>query len=322
MHSRIWLGAMLTILGGCGGQVSEEPGASRDLPPTEVCTDPSACCTRDKLVCTGDPDGQVVCRCADLWDCSQDLSECQQPLPTPTGGGAWACVWSASYVCTTQGSEDLHPGGDGWTCTWAPASSSWSCTSAFPPNPGNSPEGTSSWQCSVDDVLHLLVCSPKSPDPAPAPSPAATPPPSPKPGQECVPGQKQWCDGALYCGWGQRSCLSSGMWSAQCVELSDGSRPSTPCACYFFMFNAQCCETPDCVVPSGTSGQICEYPSGELCAPCRPEQPACSEPGGECVVLDSSEAFCSKGCSSAVACPPGYHCHDNLCVPESGTCVR
>ena len=134
-----------------------------------------------------------------------------------------------------------------------------------------------------------------------------------------MPGQKKWCDGELYCGWGQTTCKADGKWDDSCIELADGRRPATACACYFFIFNEKCCETPDCIVPAGTSGQLCQYSGGKLCDACNPDQPSCAA-GAKCVVLDE-QAFCGQACGASAPCPTGYNCTKSQCVPAKLTCL-
>ncbi len=352
------LGTLL-VLAGCGSTVSDDPSAVTPSAPGAACTDPVKCCTQDKMICTGDPDEGLVCHCSGLWDCSKNPAKCEQAMPTPTGGGTWTCTWAASsYTCTSKGSKSSPPGGSGWSCSWVAASSSWSCTATFPPNPSNSPEGGAYWQCSVDNESDKVICDKQaspSPTPTPTPQPAAdagvpptkpaadagkwptkpssdagtptkpasdaAPAPTPKPGQQCVPGQKKWCDGEIYCGWGQTTCLSTGKWDPKCVEQNDGRVPNTACACYHYYFEPSCCETPDCVIPAGQNGQICSYGSGKLCDPCNPNQPNCTEPGGKCMVL-AGGAFCTKGCTGMGqgTCPTGYTCMMSQCVPQTWSC--
>jgi hypothetical protein len=145
-------------------------------------------------------------------------------------------------------------------------------------------------------------------------------PPAPKPGQECVPGTKRWCDGEIYCGWGQQVCLPTGKWDGKCVELSDGRRPNTLCACLHEYFEEKCCETPDCIVPAGTNGTDCKsYAGGKLCDPCNPQKPNCTEPGAKCVVL-AGQSFCGRGCSATQPCPAGYVCKSSQCIPTKLSC--
>lgn len=190
--------------------------------------------------------------------------------------------------------------------------------------------------CTCSD---LWTCSK---DPSKCKQPNSTPnsptPPSgwskPKPGQECVPGQKKWCDGELYCGWGQVECTAQGTWKREasgeleCLERADGRVPNTTCACYYFFFDEKCCETPDCIVPKGTNGQLCPKSPGKLCDYCNPHNPECL-PGGLCVVaLD--ETYCGRDCSAAQPCPAGYSCTLLLqklkfvhqCVPNDGSCYQ
>lgn len=148
-----------------------------------------------------------------------------------------------------------------------------------------------------------------------------------------------WCSNVNYDGWGQVQCdPSTGKWKVKldadgrptldCHELSNARRPNTVCACYHFFFNPACCERPDCVVPSGTSGQECPASDGQLCSYCNPQNPECVEEGARCVVTQSSETFCSRDCSEGKVCPAGYTCQQlklltgiaEQCVPEDFSC--
>ncbi len=293
---------------------------------SEPCTDRERCCPRESLLCTGDADQQIVCHCPGLWDCSASPSKCEQPLPTPDGKAGWSCSWSsAEYVCTRPAGGGAGAGA-GWTCT--ESGSLLRCAKDVAPNPSNSPTGGGAWTCRVDELHAKLRCeqpgqaSPPSP---PATSPPAAPPstaPSPAPGQECVPGQRRWCDGELYCGWGQQECTPEGAWPESCVELADGRRPNTACACYHYTFEESCCETADCIVPPGTSGTLCTGGGGKLCDPCNPAQPSCKEPGGVCLVV-AGQSFCTRGCSAQQPCPSGFLCAQaggGHCVPQTLTC--
>jgi len=164
--------------------------------------------------------------------------------------------------------------------------------------------------------------TPSTPPSGETPSTPSTPTTPPTPStppsggnKECVPGEKMWCDGLQYCGWGQVVCDANGFWKRKgflglggldCQELSDGTRPNTPCACFFTYFNPKCCETPDCIVPAGSTGQICGPSAGGLCDYCTPDKPTCA--GGQCVILSSGETFCGQTCSAAAPCPSGYQC--------------
>jgi hypothetical protein len=201
------------------------------------------------------------------------------------------------------------------------------CAKDAPPNPTNDPTGGGAWTCRVDELHGKLSCEvPGQASPPSPPQAAPNAPPSgaasPAPGQECVPGQRRWCDGELYCGWGQQECLAEGVWSESCVELADGRRPNTACACYHYTFEESCCETSDCILPPGTNGSLCDHGAGKLCDPCNPAQPKCSEPGGRCLVV-AGQSFCTRSCSAQQPCPAGYLCAQaggGHCVPLSLSC--
>jgi hypothetical protein len=342
----------MVVAAGCQGELGlDESSVAADqlYPP---CTETLKCCSKEEMKCTGDPDKGMVCTCAGLWDCSKNPKKCEQDMQVP-GDGSWTCSWTDSaYTCVGKPASGTTPGGGGWTC--AKKGNSWECIKS-PPNPSNKPEGGSVWRCTVDNELDKIFCEAES---TPPPStPPSTPPPSTPPGggtpsgsdappwlppwtpqAECKPGQKMWCDGEVYCGWGQVVCGPDGMWKRKgflglggldCQELADGRRPNTVCACYHTYFNEKCCETPDCIVPPGANGQICPASPGALCDYCNAQaEGGCVEAGGHCIVTNSGETFCGKGCSSAQPCPPGYDCMSlsttsgptTQCVPADLSC--
>ncbi len=214
---------------------------------------------------------------------------------TPPGGGSWKCYWKNGTI-TCEGSSPTPPGGGGWTCTQNLLVGGWRCEK--PVVPSDQPPGGGTWSC-MSDSVNGTTCVQKAP---------------PATGKECVPGQKMWCDGVIYCGYGQVVCGANGTWKTKpgtneldCVELANGARPNTVCACYFYFFNPECCETPDCIVPPNSSGQICPASKGGVCDYCNPEKPECAG-GSVCVVTAKYETFCAQGCGAGKSCPSGYSC--------------
>jgi len=174
---------------------------------------------------------------------------------------------------------------------------------------------------------------------APVPPPPDYLPPDLKPPGSCQPGERRWCDGLQYDGYGQVACdPATGRWREKmgpngqavldCVELANGERPNTVCACYHFFFSPACCERPDCVLLPGESGAICPASKGQLCDYCNPQKPECKESGAQCVITNSYETFCARACSSDEPCPPGYQCMvvklktgtTNQCIPSDFSC--
>jgi hypothetical protein len=364
----------LALLSGCMGETSLiEQGATGDK--YAPCIDALKCCTQEEMVCTGDPDTSYVCGCASLWDCSKNPKKCEQKMPTPSGGGDWNCAWTeGSYECK-GGKIGSPPGGGGdWKCDFNLFEMKWVCKDTTPPNPSNKPEGGGVWSCTVNNEQDLLQCdrvhdtppgstTPETPGTSGTPgtgtgtdnpgtsgnpgnpgNPGTGTPDNPgNPpaggGGECAPGDKMWCDGLQYCGWGQVVCGPDGKWKTRlpfglggldCQELADGRRPNTQCACYHTFFKPECCETPDCIVPQGTNGQICPKSPGHLCDYCNPMNSECVDPGASCIVTTSNETFCGRGCSTAQPCPGGYKCFTyqsqngvtSQCVPEDHSCFR
>ncbi|MCC6751942.1 MAG: hypothetical protein IT371_30085, partial [Deltaproteobacteria bacterium] len=263
--------------------------------PYAACTDPEKCCPEAQRTCVGSPDTGLVCSCQSLWDCSKNPSKCESEIPTPPpGGGAWRCTWSEQkYTCAQSGEANTPPpSGGGWSCSFDSKSGAWICTMTYVPTPTNQPGGTGGWRCSVVEELKKLVCKKietatpgqgpdagtgSTPTPPPTspprrdggfkwplptrPDAGTTTPPPTSPGTECIPGQKMWCDGEQYCGWGMVECLADGKWKSKlvngrrvidCQERSDGKRPNTPCACYNVYFEPKCCEQANCILPAGT----------------------------------------------------------------------
>jgi hypothetical protein len=110
--------------------------------------------------------------------------------------------------------------------------------------------------------------------------------------------------------------------------ITGGKIPDTLCACYHFFFSSYCCQREDCVLPKGTSGQVCPASAGNICDYCDPQQLGqCAEAGAFCVVTQASETFCGKDCAST-PCPTGYTCMSvqaktgvvQQCVPSDMSC--
>ena len=438
------------LLAACQGDLPDNPPKTDSGTPNDPyapCTDPMKCCSQEKLVCVGDPDGKIVCGCSDLWDCSKNPKKCEQDFPVPPGGSGWECTWTEfKYTCVMKSPNGPGepPGGGEWTCKWNDKEFQWECTST-PPNPSNQPEGTSVWQCSIVDKK--LVCEKKGTTSTPpagsgiwkctkdasgreicqkedengglppggsnwkcnqttidgvvtwvcvgqsegnpggngwnctkmdefntwkcekpqqsgdippgggwfactkgsefggtqcekVPEEPTPPTATPKPGDLCIVGEKLWCDGLQYCGWGQVQCdPATGKWKTKiingkevldCQELASGERPNTVCACYHFFFNPTCCERPDCIVPTDSKGQICPASAGQLCDYCSPmAQPSeCKESGAKCIVTNNHETFCGRLCDASKPCPNDYMCMTvklqvgttNQCVPADFSC--
>jgi len=161
----------------------------------------------------------------------------------------------------------------------------------------------------------------------------------PDPWAKCAPGQRMWCDGPVYDGWGLVECdPATGHWKTTVVngkttidcreDLAAGTRPNTLCACYHLFTNFSCCERPDCILEPGESGQICPPSPGKLCDYCNPLQPECVETDAKCVTTNSHESFCARLCSAAAPCPSGYVCmtiklkqgSTQQCVPSDFSC--
>jgi hypothetical protein len=229
------------------------------------------------------------------WNCYKDATGAnvchKDDSGYPPGGGAWKCYWKNGTV-TCEGSSPTPPGGGGWNCTSNELVGGFRCVKPY--TPGDTPGGGGQWNCTSGTDQKGTTCVQQPPPPA---------------GKLCIPGQKRWCDGKLYCGYGQQICLPSGVWDPNCVELPGGQRPNTVCACYFFYFNKDCCETPDCLVPPNQpNGQICPASKGNYCDYCNPQNPECKGAGAKCVVTPKSETFCGEDCTGGKPCPVGAMC--------------
>jgi hypothetical protein len=352
------------MLCGCQGTLMEPGGNAGPTAEDQPCTDPLTCCPDDKKQCYGDPDKGMICQCTDLWDCSKDPEKCEQPMQVP-GTGDWTCTWTdTGYTCTKQGDKDEAVGGGDWSCSWSQGTWTCTKTPPNPTNQPGGLSTWECTVDNENDTLHCRKKTPTTPPPAspdggagpppapptadmsswpwpfppsqhdagPAPDSGNTGPPPPLPpgvksGSKCVPGTTIWCDGSTYCGWGQMTCPPNGTWPslAACKELPDGRRPNTPCACYHFYYNPMCCETPDCVVPAGSNGQICPESAGKLCDYCNPLKPEC-ESGAKCIITTSNESFCGQPCSASNPCPSGYTCKGSnkgsQCYPSDGSCYK
>ncbi len=294
----------------------------------------------DSLVCTrGDtpppdlpivePDGPGG------WNCTTNefgKKECtleggDEGLP-PGGDGSWSChriEKSGVPVWICQGESTTPPGGGGWNCEpVAEEFNTWRCEK--PETSDDVPPGGGWWSCVKGTEFGGTQCEQVGEEPEP---------PGFHDDGECSVGEKMWCDGLEYCGWGQVECdPATGKWKTRkdglldCYELSDGRRPNTVCACYHFLFNGECCERPDCIVPAGSTGQLCPKSAGELCDFCNALNSECSEPGGRCIITDNNETFCGRECNASNPCPTGYDCHIGItaqgqvrqCVPQDGSC--
>jgi hypothetical protein len=271
------------------------------------------------------------------WTCMADGETCEQLDDNgglPVGGGGWKChqvmknsavVWICYGEAPAGGTP---PGGGGWSCAKVKSELGldiYRCER--PEGPGDYPPGGGYWSCVKGSAFGGTICT----------RVAGASPPPPYPGT-CAAGERKWCDGLTYSGWGQIACdPATGKWKTtvingktmeDCSEtLAGGKVPDTVCACYHLFFNPSCCEQASCVVPPGTSGQLCEKSQGQLCDHCNPLAPECVEPGARCIVTNSHENFCGRDCTSAT-CPGGYDCMTvklkvgttRQCVPSDMSC--
>lgn len=256
------------------------------------------------------------------WNCTtvEGKKICTNPdtdkgLPTPDGSGNWQCnkmLQEGESVWFCVGTSTTPPGGGNWVCEKVEGETIYKCWKKdesgkdYPPGGGN-------WACMKGTEFNGTKCEQTE----------TTPKPVDKPGGKCEIGERMWCDGLDYCGWGQVKCdektntwetetLPDGRVVLACHELKDGSRPHTTCACYHTFFNASCCERPDCLVPQETLATpfICPASPGCLCDYCNPQKDGqCKEAGAQCIVTNSHETFCGRSCDPVnKPCPTGYTC--------------
>ena len=270
---------------------------------------------------------------AGRWECDEERT-CRSREPDgglPPVGSDWSCNQTRTdeekgpiWVC--RGTASTLPDGNGWSCRGF-ADDGWRCIrpvmqTDFPPTGGW-------WACSMGSVFGGTLCVPVSQEPLP-PEPTVLGP--------CRSGERLWCEGVQYSGWGQVSCdPSTGRWRARVMDSGQtvldcqetGTRAFTACACYHFFFNPDCCERPDCVVPPGSNGQTCPASTGGLCDYCSPQDSGCSETGAVCVITDAHETFCGSLCGPDAPCPTGFSClhikvagnqTTDQCVPDDRSC--
>jgi len=299
---------------------------------------------RGKLVCEkgGEDDGNLSAPDPGTWHCKADGSVCEQLDDNnglPPGGGSWKChrvtksgidTWIC-YGTSPQGAP--APGGGGWTCVKVKTELGVEIHRCERVEVASDhPPGGGWWVCVKGSAFGGTRCTRTEQPPQP---PGMTP----APGSTCEPGDRMWCDGLVYSGWGQVACdPATGTWETttrkngkvllDCREdLAGGKVPDTVCACYHYFLNTSCCERVDCVVPQGTSGQVCPPSLGKLCDPCNPLNPECVEPGAKCVVTNAHETFCVRDCADQ-PCPAGYDCMTvklkvgttKQCVPVDMSC--
>ena len=274
-----------------------------------------------------------------IWSCKtvDGRSFCQKKGNNgglPAGGHNWKCnqttlngvpMWFC-YGETAPGAET--PGGYSWKChkvSGDPQKDIWRCER--PVGPGDTPPGGGYWACVKGSEYSGTLCEKILDSPQP-------PPPG---GGKCKPGTRMWCDDYNYSAWGQAMCLPSGQWETsmingkqvlKCLGTADGRRPNTVCACYHFFFNPHCCERPDCIVPTGSKGQVCPKSPGKLCDHCDPIKPECTGSGSQCVVTNAYETYCGTLCTTAADCPAGYKCltvklkqgTTKQCIPADYSC--
>lgn len=275
------------------------------------------------------------------WNCSEVEGKkiCTNPdankgLPTPDGSGNWQCnkmLKEGETVWFCTGTSDTPPGGGNWVCEQVEGDTLYKCWKKDESDV-DYPSGGGNWACVKGTEFNGTKCEQTENPPQVVD----------KPGGKCTIGEKMWCDGLDYCGWGQVECdpatnswkteeLPNGQVVLACHELEGGGRPHTTCACYHTFFNASCCERPDCLVPDEflNNPQICPASPGCLCDYCNPQKSECKEAGAECIITNSHETFCGRSCDPVnKPCPEGYTCTPlkpktgslYQCLPNNSSC--
>jgi hypothetical protein len=308
-----------------GGPTSDS-GPTSDGPP---CCGGSWSCTGGDV---GDtcralfaalPPGPSPWRCHqrdDAWQCDGKHPVGGVPIPpAPPGSKPWSCETIAVVGSSPDGSLP-YPGYDEIVRCSRPVAAT------------DKPPAVDHVACVLGSAFSGLRCTILA-------APAKPPTPWAAPDERCEPGQRRWCEGLQYSGWGQLTCLPSGRWPTKtvngkqvldCQELPNGRRPDTLCACYSFYPKLDCCERVDCVVAlrddGAESSQLCPQSEGKACDYCNPQKPECKGSDSQCLLTNIGEAFCAEPCGPAKSCPQGYTCETiknrplDYCVPADLGC--
>jgi hypothetical protein len=136
----------------------------------------------------------------------------------------------------------------------------------------------------------------------------------------CPEGAKQWCDGPLYCGWGQQTCvnfLGILVWG-RCAET--GTIPASPtnafvtdCACMnSSQFTHQCCDPEHCAVTGERPVTDCGTGPGAFSrltrfSACKPDETDPST-GFVCADLGRRGNILTQVCDAQRPCPKRSTC--------------
>jgi hypothetical protein len=140
----IVIACLLLVVGaGC----SEPPSEATEWEPP-VCQDGVKCCTEDELVCSGDPDGALICTCHRAWTCDDRWApmSCTQEIDTPDGGTGWDCRQDEEFERCERAGDSLPEGRNGWTCEVEGGK-------VICRRPAVTPDGTTNWDCTYHDQL-------------------------------------------------------------------------------------------------------------------------------------------------------------------------
>jgi hypothetical protein len=315
----------LCLLAGCGGRAIDNTGES---PDGQVATP-----RLDSGLAT-DPGGPDLHGEPAGWSCTDWAGQtlCTKAGGLPSESSDWICHLSKDGLWLCHGWSPDLPAGPGWSCealytdSEADKGTFYKCVEAD--GPEDKPPGDDLWICVKGTIYGGTRCE------------RVDKTSIPQVGDSCQQGQRIWCDGLAFNAWGQVECDPlTGTWKVKNVNgkkmldcddfLPGGKLPLTHCACHHHFFNPACCERSDCIVPRGTSGQVCPESPGKLCHPCNPLNSKCVEPGAKCIVTNASETFCGQLCEPGSApCPAGYSCMEvklkvdttKQCVPSDFSC--
>jgi len=249
----------------------------------------------DEWECYDDEDGNRICILREPdYPNDEDDWECYQ---FEGADGQW---WT---VCETENGSGRAEGG--WECVELPNGHT-RCQRSGRDYPED--EGSDEMNCYYDEFGDLICEYPGGE------------------GEECVPGQRRWCDGPTYCRWGWQECLPDGTWERECHEFTQGEdRPNNPCGCRHVLFTPICCERPDCIIPEDHTPPDCTG-DGELCSWCVNDED-CGGENDRCIyeLTTSRVSYCGRDCSQNQSCPENYICMPMTndasvmqCVPELG----
>jgi hypothetical protein len=275
------------------------------------------------------------------WVCEDQgqYKECKLTNPEfPDDGadGKWSCYdYEHQTVCTRPGDA---PTNTDWECIPSPdLENQVECRQRTPEYPDAG--GDDKWNCAYYAEIKICTDNPDRDNPLTEGRNDSISSETSCP----TAGVYRWCDDAVYCSWGKQVCQPDKTWGP-CVEPTKTAqgftdRPSTECACRYPFFNAKCCETADCLIPTNHTPPSCRPAGGgasALCGFCDVD----ANCGGNnaCVSHDPTSgspyagySFCGQTCTGTGrgSCPVNYQCSEvrgqggtqsRQCTPLGGFC--